>query len=201
MRQKSEECNSLSRCSHGGVANNTQTHYGNIFSIIIEVYRKEWYLEPVLANQGLGMVQITLYFMISSFFLFAEKGHGLSIEFFKKQYKSNFFFFEKQDPEREKKTDPNNKKSQLHTWWVKTITLKEGSRHTKRMPINMTLKEGKLTWTEVNVDGNSIWVTKWSVKETLFKAYSSEVDVLPRTSHHASSFSCKNKNKLSLFTN
>jgi hypothetical protein len=53
--------------------------------------------------------------MISSFFLFAEKGHGLSIEFFKKQYKSNFFFFEKQDPEREKKTDPNNKKSQLHT--------------------------------------------------------------------------------------
>jgi len=113
-----------------------------------------------------------------------------------------FYFFEKQDPEREKKTDPNNKKkSQLHTWWVKTITLKEGSRHAKRMPINMTLKEGKLTWTEVNVDGNSIWVTKWSVKETLFKAYSSEVDVFPRTSHHASSFSCKNKNKLSLFTN
>jgi len=113
-----------------------------------------------------------------------------------------FIFLKNKILRGKKKQIPTiKKKSQLHTWWVKTITLKEGSRHAKRMPINMTLKEGKLTWTEVNVDGNSIWVTKWSVKETLFKAYSSEVDVFPRTSHHASSFSCKNKNKLSLFTN
>lgn len=39
-------------------------------------------------------------------------------------------------------------------------------------------------------------VTKRSEKETLFKAYSSEVEVLPSTSHHASSFICKRTCKL-----
>ena len=47
------------------------------------------------------------------------------------------------------------------------------------------------TWNVVTSDGNSMWVTKRSEKETLFRAYSSEVEVLPRINHHASSLSCK----------
>lgn len=47
------------------------------------------------------------------------------------------------------------------------------------------------TWKSFLFGGNCMVVTKRSEKETLFKAYSSDVEVLPSTSHHASSFICK----------
>lgn len=46
------------------------------------------------------------------------------------------------------------------------------------------------------VDGNSMWATRRSEKEILFRAYKSEVEVLPRTNHHASTLTCKNNPSL-----
>lgn len=58
-----------------------------------------------------------------------------------------------------------------------------------------------ITWRRVGSGGSSIWVTKWSEKDTLFSACNSEVEVLPRTNHHASSFTCiEIYEKLSLYS-
>lgn len=67
----------------------------------------------------------------------------------------------------------------------------------QELKVNYNLDGEKLfTWRLDGVRGNFIEVTKWSEKETLFKAYSSDVEVLPRTNHHCSSFICSKKKKL-----
>lgn len=76
--------------------------------------------------------------------------------------------------------------SMLFTPWVQEVQELKGEH---------SLDEQNLfTWRLAGVRGNFIEVTKWSETETLFKAYSSDVEVLPRTNHHCSSFICSKEN-------